>query len=145
MPDFRVKLTDADEGGAIATEPFVDAPGELPSRIAMVGGRQPRHYVCRPGTTVRFTAYLNGDSFSRSDAVAGTFACWAVEWASEFRPEPTNAPGSTWSSIAQVTLDQVGHYVFAMRHLVSPTMDGGDGGVVLIHLDVQGASDDAEQ
>lgn len=138
MPGFRIVPS-------VSPNTYVELPTRIwsdpasstrASRITVANDRQNRFYRVAPGTLVRLAALLDDEVVFKNDTFQ-KFSAWAIEHASAY-PPVKSYPIAVTSSVVEFKLDEVGHYLLAMRG----ESEGGDPakaiGAVLVHIDVTG-------
>lgn len=138
MPAFRIVPS-------VSPNTYVELPTRIwsdpasasrASRITVANDRQNRFYRVAPGTLVRLAAILDGFDVFQND-IAQKFSAWPVEYASAY-PPIKSYPIALTSSVVEFKLDEIGHYVLAMRG-ESEGIPAKAIGAILVHIDVTGS------
>ena len=137
MPDFRISPADVDSG-TLWTDP---ASASRPSRITSKNDQQHRFFSVDAASTpawITLNAILDGETLPGDDTDVGLFTSWCIEHPMVGVPQK-NYPDPAKSSIVEWRLEDIGHYLFAMRHEnTEDAPNAAAGGVVLFHVDVIG-------
>ncbi len=109
-----------------------------PSRLTSFGDRQHRYLRVPPSSAIRLYAIVTGDTTPRPDSTVGPFSSWCIEYPAPSYPVKSY-PTAGYSSVSEWVLENIGHYLLAVRREDDGSPVASAGGVVLIHIDVTGS------